>query len=217
MVAHQGSGAQTKGKKYERKIAKQLTKMFPGIEFNRTAYSGSTSNFSAQSGVEGFTGDLFPSPDSILSGVFSFELKNHDKFKLAQIFNNGAVYKEFLQQNVTDARRQGYATPVLIMHSASEREDILTIPFQDNMYESLVEKGFPAMITQVQYMDKRTTKVNKFNMIVTTLKGFGSMSERELHSWYNKLDWDISNKHQEGIDFPIDIDNLVNNLEGDKS
>ena len=211
MTASRGSGAQSKGKNFERSISKKLTKLFPGITFNRTAYSGATSNLAAQSGIETFTGDLFAQPGTPLEGLFSYELKNHQNFKLAQVFNNGAIFKDFLHQNVTDGRRQ-HSVPVLIMHSQQERDDIVTVPYQKDMYQHLVDNDFPAMITYGRYTDERTQIENNFDLIVTNLKGFGSPTANQLHKWYHKLDWDKYNKNNTMPGTEIDVDKLVDSI-----
>ena len=212
MTAGQGAGAHRKGSNRELKVAKQLTKMFPGIEFHRTAYSGSTSNSMAQQGATGWSGDLFPDANNQLDGLFSIEVKDHSTFKLAQVFNHGAIFKSFLQQNVTDARRGSKNIPVLIMHSQQERDDIVTIPYQKDMYQHLVDNDFPSMITYGRYTDERTQVENNFDLIVTNLKGFGSPTANQLHKWYHKLDWDKYNKNNTMPDTEIDVDKLVDSI-----
>lgn len=207
MVASVGSGSNRKGAQFERNTSKKLTKMF-NIEFHRTAYSGSTSNSNAQSGLTGWTGDLFAQPGSDLDGLFSFELKNHQKMRLKQIFINGSIFTNFLQQNVEDARRQ-HAVPVLIMHSAEERQDIVTIPYQEEAYEALLEKDQCAMVVHSKYTDERTEETNQFKLIVTDLNGFGAIGSHALKEYYHDLDWDYLNT-EKTKDFTPDIDELIN-------
>lgn len=214
MVAGVGRGAHRKGATYESNIAKKLTKMFPGIEFHRTAYSGSTSNAGAQAGVNGFTGDLYILGDTQLTDMFSYELKNHSGMNLRQIFNNGATFRNFLQQNVADARRQD-SIPVLIMHT-DEREDVVTIPYQKDMYQFLVDNELPAMITHGRYTDDRTQVEDNFDLIVTSLKGFGAPTANELHRFYTKLDWDKYNKNNEVVEETIDVDKIVEEIDNEE-
>ena len=216
-MASQGAGAHRKGASRELKVAKQLTKMFPGIEFHRTAYSGSTSNSMAQQGATGWSGDLFPDAGNPLDGLFSIEVKDHMTFKLSQVFTNGATFRSFLQQNVTDARRGSKNVPVLIMHSQQEREDIVTIPFQQDMFTYLANHDFPAMITHGKYEDERTEITNEFDLIVTNLKGFGSPSSKQLHKWYKGLPWDSYNENKKAPVDEIDVDKIVDEITEDES
>ena len=216
MSARVGAGSQRKGSNRERKVAKQLTEMFSGIEFHITAYSGSTSNSMAQQGANGWSGDLFPDAGNPLDGLFSIEVKDHSTFKLSQVFNNGAIFRSFLQQNVTDARRGSKSVPILIMHSQQERDDIVTIPYQEDMYQFLVDNELPAMTTHGRYTDDRTQVEDTFDLIVTNLKGFGAPTANQLHKWYHKLDWDKYNKNNEVVEETIDVDKIVEEIDNEE-
>lgn len=212
-MASAGSGAHQKGNNFERAVSKKLSKAWQ-VEVNRTAYSGSTSNASAQAGLSGFTGDLFVTPSSKLSGIFSFELKNHANFRLRHIFMNNGEYPSYLEQCVEDSRRQG-SVPVLILHVTRE-DDYVVIPHNKTYLAWLRKNNYPAMEVLSSYTNSRTQQTNDFEMLVTNLKAFCATPQKILLSYRGSV-WDKLNRDKQPKEFDNDLDKIMADLDKKES
>lgn len=200
-MASKGRSAVTKGKSYERKIAKTLSQAFK-INVNRTAGSGNWRGIDSGYGnyQQGYcnqaenalTGDLFfptgtPNP-------FSFELKCHDKFHLSNIFNNNGEYPTYLAQCVLDSRRSKHA-PCLILHEKNS-DDYVVIPDSEQAYQHLLAQQLPVMRLRSSYYDERLAEPQYFDMLVTNLKGLCSFTLTQLNDYYQNIQWDKHNHKQ---------------------
>ena len=213
----QGQGRVSKGKNYERKVAKELSQAFK-TDVQRTGGSGAYRgiqteyNQSEEVGKVGFVGDLFFPSDHPLS-IFNYELKNHDKVRLTNIFNNNGEIPSFLEQVITDSNRLGgvgATAPLLIIHVTRE-DDYVVFPYNANVYSDLVTKG-PVMIKVMSFYQKRTELTYRYQMLITNLKTFEQVNPEQIQQVYSKLDWDVLNHDLKPVNHEVDYDDLVDNI-----
>lgn len=217
-MATQGRQARVKGGQYERQIAKKLSSMFK-VNVSRSAYSGAkrgleTDFNTGQSNDYGFVGDLYFPKDHPMS-IFNYELKNHDSVKFSQFFYNNGEIPSFLEQVTTDSERLGgiyHSVPCLIIH-IKRQDDYVVIPYEVHTYAELV-KNSPVMVTLLSYQNERTQQLNRYQMLVTTLKAFGQLNPQTMYDRYHHLDWNKLN-HFETKRTTINIDKLLKGI-GDK-
>lgn len=195
-----GSNRVSKGKSYERKVAKILSKGFK-TDVERTGGSGAIRgieteyNHSEEVGKNGFVGDLF-FPKTHPMSIFNYELKNHAGVKLAHFFNSNGEIPSFLEQVTTDSRRLGgvgNTVPCLIVH-VNREDDYVVIPFRGLVYKQLTEMG-PAMITMLSYTSEREDKTYRYQMMITNLKTFVKLDPNQTYQAYKNYDWNRLN-HQ---------------------
>lgn len=195
-----GSNRVSKGKSYERKVAKILSKGFK-TDVERTGGSGAIRgieteyNHSEEVGKNGFVGDLF-FPKTHPMSIFNYELKNHAGVKLAHFFNSNGEIPSFLEQVTTDSRRLGgvgNTVPCLIVH-VNREDDYVVIPFRGLVYKQLTEMG-PAMITMLSYTSERENKTYRYQMMITNLKTFVKLDPNQTYQAYKNYDWNRLN-HQ---------------------
>lgn len=195
-----GSNRVSKGKSYERKVAKILSKGFK-TDVERTGGSGAIRgieteyNHSEEVGKNGFVGDLF-FPKTHPMSIFNYELKNHAGVKLAHFFNSNGEIPSFLEQVTTDSRRLGgvgNTVPCLIVH-VNREDDYVVIPFRGLVYKQLTEMG-PAMITMLSYTSEREDKTYRYQMMITNLKTFVKLDPNQTYQAYKDYDWNRLN-HQ---------------------
>lgn len=195
-----GSNRVSKGKSYERKVAKILSKGFK-TDVERTGGSGAIRgieteyNHSEEVGKNGFVGDLF-FPKTHPMSIFNYELKNHAGVKLAHFFNSNGEIPSFLEQVTTDSRRLGgvgNTVPCLIVH-VNREDDYVVIPFRGLVYKQLTETG-PAMITMLSYTSEREDKTYRYQMMITNLKTFVKLDPNQTYQAYKNYDWNRLN-HQ---------------------
>lgn len=208
-----GSNRVSKGKSYERKIAKILSKGFK-TDVERTGGSGAIRgieteyNHSEEMGKNGFVGDLF-FPKTHPMSIFNYELKNHAGVKLAHFFNSNGEIPSFLEQVTTDSRRLGgvgNTVPCLIVH-VNREDDYVVIPFRSSVYKQLTEMG-PAMITMLSYTSERESKTYRYQMMITNLKTFIQLDPNQVYKAYKDYDWNRLN-HQTVKPKEIDTTKLV--------
>lgn len=208
-----GSNRVSKGKSYERKIAKILSKGFK-TDVERTGGSGAIRgieteyNHSEEIGKNGFVGDLF-FPKTHPMSIFNYELKNHAGVKLAHFFNSNGEIPSFLEQVTTDSRRLGgvgNTVPCLIVH-VNREDDYVVIPFRGSVYKQLTETG-PAMITMLSYTSERENKTYRYQMMITNLKTFIQLDPNQVYKAYKDYDWNRLN-HQTVKPKKIDATKLV--------
>lgn len=208
-----GSNRVSKGKSYERKIAKILSKGFK-TDVERTGGSGAIRgieteyNHSEEIGKNGFVGDLF-FPKTHPMSIFNYELKNHAGVKLAHFFNSNGEIPSFLEQVTTDSRRLGgvgNTVPCLIVH-VNREDDYVVIPFRGSVYKQLTEMG-PAMITMLSYTSERESKTYRYQMMITNLKTFIQLDPNQTYKAYKDYDWNRLN-HQTVKPKKIDTTKLV--------
>ena len=215
----QGNGHSrvSKGKNYERQIAKELSQAFK-TDVERTGGSGAYRgiqtkyNQAGKVGKVGFVGDLFFPNDHPLS-IFNYELKNHDKVRLTNIFNNNGEIPSFLEQVITDSNRLGgvgATAPLLIIHVTRE-DDYVVFPYNANVYSDLVTKG-PVMIKVMSFYQKRTELTYRYQMLITNLKTFEQVNPEQIQQVYSKLDWDVLNHDLKPVSHEVDYDDLVDNI-----
>ena len=212
----QGQGRVVKGKTYERRIAKELSEAFK-TDVERTGGSGAyrgiqTEYNNSEEGKVGFVGDLFFPDDHPLS-IFNYELKNHDKVRLSNIFNNNGEIPSFLEQVITDSNRLGgvgATAPLLIFHVFHE-DDYVVFPYNANVYKDLVTKG-PVMIKVMNFYQKRTELTYRYQMLITNLAVFEQVNPEQIQQVYSKLDWDVLNHDLKPVSHEVDYDDLVDNI-----
>lgn len=207
----------SKGKNYERKVAKELSNAFK-TDVERTGGSGAYRgiqteyNQSEEAGKVGFVGDLFFPNDHPLS-IFNYELKNHDKVRLTNIFNNSGEIPSFLEQVITDSNRLGgvgATAPCLIIHVTRE-DDYVVFPYNASVYSDLVTKG-PVMIKVMGFYQKRTGLTYRYQMLITNLNTFEQVNPEQIQQVYSKLDWDVLNHDLKPVNHEVDYDDLVDNI-----
>ena len=191
-----GSAANNKGKTFERNISKKLSEYFK-TSVNRVPLSGAwrgNNNQYALRDDSNYIGDLFFPTDHPLS-IFNYELKNHKEIKLRNFFMNNREVPQFMQQVVTDSNRLGgvgKSIPCLIVHINRE-DDYVVLPYQKDMYKSLISNNLPANISMLGYTDEMTGRTYKYLSIITNLSSFGAQSADSLYRWYHQIDWDKLN------------------------
>lgn len=197
-----GRGKQSKGKNFERKVAKEFSLHYK-TNVSRTAYSGATRgietqyNHSDQTGNMGFVGDLFFPADHPMS-IFNYELKNHDSVKFTQFFNSNGEIPSFMEQVTTDSSRLGgvgHTVPCLIIHIKREN-DYALFPFKASVYQVLAKEHDNVLATMISYTQERTETINRYNMIVTTLDNFMSLDPDFMYQQYKNFNWDSLNTHE---------------------
>lgn len=217
IIKMQGRGRVSKGKNYERQIAKELSQAFK-TDVERTGGSGAYRgiqtkyNQAGKVGKVGFVGDLFFPNDHPLS-IFNYELKNHDKVRLTNIFNNNGEIPSFLEQVITDSNRLGgvgATAPCLIIHVTRE-DDYVVFPYNANIYSDLVTKG-PVMIKVMSFYQKRTELTYRYQMLITNLATFEQVNPEQIQQVYSKLDWDVLNHDLKPVNHEVDYDDLVDNI-----
>lgn len=213
----QGHGRVSKGKNYERKVAKELSEAFK-TDVQRTGGSGAYRgvqtdyNKSDEEGKVGFVGDLFFPEDHPLS-IFNYELKNHVNSRLTNIFNNNGEIPSFLEQVITDSNRLGgvgHTAPCLIFHVARE-DDYVVFPYSVEIYKDLVTKG-PVMIKVMSFYQKRTELTYRYQMLITSRQVFQQVNPEQIQQVYSKLDWDVLNHNLKPVNHEVDYDDLVDNI-----
>ena len=210
-----GSSANNKGKTYERSVAKKLSDYFK-TSVNRVPLSGAWRGNNNQYSLRddsNYIGDLFFPTGHPLS-IFNYELKNHKEIKLRNFFSNNREIPQFMQQVTTDSYRLGgvgSSIPCLIVHVARE-DDYVVVPYQIDMYKSLVDKEMPAMISRLGYTDEMTGKSYTYLCIITNLASFGSQDADNLYKWYHKLNWDILNEKDDEPISENDLDDLLGDI-----
>lgn len=218
-MATKGRSAVVRGKTYERNIAKKLTNNY-GVPINRVPLSGAA-NYKEMDGSRladrSFIGDLF-APEGHPLGIFNFELKSHSNVKASHLIKGIGEIPSFLEQVTTDAYRIGGYTktvPCLIVHIDKD-DDYVILPYASKLYNHYIDNYF-AIKTQLSYADDRTKVIRKYDVTITNLEAFMSISADTYNQAYQKINWDILNQEVESSEEDFNIDKIIDEIKLDKS
>lgn len=211
-MASHGKQAGIKGKNFERKMSKELSK-WSGETVLRTMSSGAGANKTENE--TRMTGDLFFPIGSL--NPFNYECKDHSNVKLSHFFYNNGEVPEFWQQATTDARRMEYSVPVLLAHvqavkGANKAMDLVLLPYEGAFFNYLVKHSLPVHVEITNYQDKMTKQEYHFKNLLTTLEGFTHLDSQSLFQMYQHCDWDRFNKSITPPDDQVNVTKILNDL-----
>lgn len=181
-IASQGSGAKKKGASYELKTAKALS-LWWGFTFQRTPGSGSL-HWSAENNV---AGDIVAGPSS--GFPFVVECKNQEGgWTIESLLLKNVQMSNWWAQVVSDSRRVERIP--LLMFTRNRAKDFVMIPYDEEIYHSLILGKHEVMRTIVTIKDELTLKTESFDVMVFLYSGLTSFKPEFFIKKYKKYNWE---------------------------